>query len=46
MITCSVDKENDKQFQILFKNYYLTIECVNKWVCLKWVNSVKFVKEN
>ncbi len=46
MITCSVDRINENQFSILFKNFYLTIDCKDKWECQKWVNSIKLVKEN
>jgi len=33
MVTCSIDRIEEKQFSILFKNFYLTIVCNDKWEC-------------
>ncbi len=46
MTTCAIDRINENQFSILFKNFYLTVDCEDKWICQKWVNSIKLVKVN
>jgi len=44
----AIDKnyQNEKQFQIMYKKFFITMECQDKWEVEKWINSLKLVKEN
>ena len=31
---------------MMYKKFYITLECEDKWLVEKWVNSLKLIKEN
>lgn len=44
----AIDKnyQNDKQFQMMYRSFFITLDCEDKWRVEKWINSLKLVKEN
>lgn len=44
----AIDKnyQNEKEFQIMYRKFYITMNCHDKWQVEKWINSLKLVKDN
>lgn len=46
MRSCLVDTKDENKFKVNLKKNCLTFTCEDKWICEKWVNSIKYVFDN